>query len=120
MSKESFKLFAKNHPELAEKVLKDNVSWQKLYELYEIYGAESTIWNNYLERNLPAVTSQATSLSSFKDLYNTIKNIDLDSVQQGVNNLQKTIGLLQEIGLGTRSTPTETYEQRPIYKSFED
>ena len=47
MSKESFKLFAKNHPELAEKVLKDNVSWQKLYELYEIYGAESTIWNNY-------------------------------------------------------------------------
>lgn len=121
MSKESFKLFAKAHPELASAVLKNTVSWQKLYELFEIYGAESSIWDTYITSPLTRSTSQAQSLTSFKDLYNTIKNIDLDSVQQGVNNLQKTIGLLQDIGLGTKTTtPPQTYEPRPLYKTFED
>ena len=51
MSKESFKLFAKNHPELAEKVLRATVSWQQLYEICEIYGENNTIWTNYIENN---------------------------------------------------------------------
>ena len=50
MSKESFKLFAKNHPELAEKVLRGTVSWQQLYEIYEIYGENNSIWTNYIEK----------------------------------------------------------------------
>ena len=49
MSKESFKIFARNHPELANQVLSDKISWQKLYELYEIYGEDGTIWNKYFE-----------------------------------------------------------------------
>ena len=38
MSKESFKTFARNNPELASSVLDNKVTWQQLYELYEIYG----------------------------------------------------------------------------------
>ena len=36
MSKESFKLFAKNHPELAEKVLKDNENVVLDYKTFSI------------------------------------------------------------------------------------
>ena len=52
-------------------------------------------------------------------MFNTIKNLDMESVQKGVTNLQKTIGLLQELGL---SIPKETtsYEANPIYRRFED
>ena len=63
MSKESFKLFAKNHPELAEKVLRGTVSWQQLYEIYEIYGENNSIWTNYIENN------KVFETASFKELF---------------------------------------------------
>ena len=47
MSKETFKLFVRRHPELANYVLKNNTSWQQIYEIYELYGENNSIWNNY-------------------------------------------------------------------------
>lgn len=119
MSKETFKIFARNHPELARSVLKDEVSWQKLYELYEIYGENSQIWDSYTSSRSLVNKVENTS-SSFKDLFNAVKNIDLDSVQKGVTNLQKTIGLLQDIGLTNTKPAVPNYEPRPMYKYFED
>ena len=103
MSKESFLSFAREHPELAKEVLDKNVSWQQLYELYEIYGENHSIWNRYLKKDF--------DLNSFKDLFQMIKNIDLDSVQTGIQNIQKTIGLLQDIGIGKQTS-------EPIYRRF--
>lgn len=114
MSKENFKIFARNHPELANYVLKGTTSWQQFYELYEIYGENSSVWNNYFTTTIP--DSINSSANTVKDFVNTFKNLDIDSVQQGINNIQKTIGLLQNIGLSNRNT----YEPRPIYKRFED
>ena len=119
MSKETFKIFARNHPELAQSVLKDEVSWQKLYELYEIYGENSQIWDSYTSSRSFVNKVESTS-SSFKDLFNAVKNIDLDSVQKGVTNLQKTICLLQDIGLTNTKPAVSNYEPRPMYKYFED
>lgn len=118
MSKETFKLFARNHPELASHVLKEEVTWQRLYELYEIYGEDSKVWDGYIVRSLPSQIEQGQN--TFKDLVGVIKNIDLGSVQKGVNNLQKTIGLLQDIGIGGTNRKKDTYEPRPLYKYFED
>ena len=122
MSKETFKLFAKNHPELATQVMSGKTNWQKLYELFEIYGEDSNVWTSYTSTTRSASTESASGKSaSFKDLFNTFKNIDLDSVQKGVTNLQKTIGLLQDIGIGgTATKAASSYEPRPMYKYFED
>lgn len=124
MSKELFKIFAKSHPELASKVLSRNVSWQQLYELYEIYGEDNSIWNNYLDSTGNSSDINNNSIkeqTSFKDLFNTFKNLDMESVQQGVSNLQKTIGLLQDLGLGAaKNISSNTYEPRPIYQHFDD
>ena len=118
MSKETFKLFARNHPELASSVLKGNTSWQQLYELYEIYGENNSIWNQYF--TTPSITDNITSsASTIKDFISSFKNMDMDSVQKGITNIQKTISLLQEIGLGSRNNNVN-YEARPIYKRFED
>lgn len=113
MSKETFKLFARDHPELATSVLSGKTTWQKLYELYDIYGESSPVWDTYFKKNtLP-------SQSTFKDLFNTFRSLDMESVQKGVINLQKTIGLLQDLGIGSKETPP-TYEPQPIYRRFED
>ena len=117
MSKETFKLFAKSHPELAYEVINGKTTWQKLYELFDIYGENSSIWNQYSNNIIP---SSSTSIATtFKDFFNTVRNVDLDSVQKGVNNLQKTIGLLQEIGIGNTAA-NNIPEARPMYKYFED
>ena len=112
MSKESFKLFVRKHPELADKVLRGSTSWQQLYEIYELYGENNSIWNNYINKN--SITEEITSgASTIKDFINNLKNIDMDSVQKGITNIQKTIGLLQDIGITNK-------EPEPIYKRFED
>ena len=120
MSKETFKSFARNHTELANYVMNGKTNWQKLYELYEIYGENSNIWSEYF-KDSPSTLSETTDLSSnIKELMQNIKNIDLNSVQKGITNIQKALGLLQDIGLGQGKIPESTYEPRPLYQHFDD
>lgn len=115
MSKETFKSFARNHPELAKQVLNNKVSWQKLYELYEIYGENNNIWNEFI-----STSNNQTTITTFKELFTNFKNIDLDSVQKGITNLQKTLGLLQDLGVGQRTNQSLQYEPKPLFRYFED
>lgn len=117
MSKDLFKKFVRLHPELGSSVMDGKTSWQKLYELYDMYGEESDVWDKYIKKNYSI--SNSTRSSSFSELVNMIKNVDLESVQKGVNSLQKTIGLLQDIGIGA-ATKEKSYEPRPMYKYFDD
>lgn len=112
MSKETFKVFAQKHPELATSVLKEKTTWQKLYELYDIYGEKSTVWDSFIETR--------NSKESIKDLFQTFKNLDMEQVQKGVASLQKTIGFLQDMGLGSTQNTRTTYEPKPIYTYFDD
>lgn len=114
MSKEKFKDFARLHPELAKSVISNKVSWQKLYELYDIYGENSSVWNEYFNNNID-------SENKISDIMSTIKKVDLKSVQSGIQSIQKAIGLLQEIGVGkVNDIPNNEYKARPLYKYFED
>ena len=45
MSKESFKNFIRTKPELVEYVTNGEMTWQKFYELYDIYGEDNNIWD---------------------------------------------------------------------------
>ncbi len=111
MSKESFKVFARSHPELISSVMSGDMSWQKLYELYDIYGDDNEVWDKYISNT----TSKETS---FKDIFNNLKNIDMNSFQKGIENIQKTIGLLQ--GLGSDSKNSSNYIPRETYHHMED
>ena len=75
MSKESFKDFARLHPELATQVVNNKISWQKLYELYDIYGTNSSVWNTYLQSPSKEISKETT----LNDIVTTIKGVDLNS-----------------------------------------
>lgn len=117
MSKETFKSFARLHPELANTVLSGNATWQQLYELYEIYGENNKVWDSYFPSS--SVDSISHSANTIKDFIHTFQNLDMDSVQKGITNIQKTIGLLQDIGIGNKKDAL-SYEAKPIYQKFED
>ena len=113
MSKEEFKSFVRKNPSLIKYVNNNSMTWQKFYEMYDMYGESNDVWNNYLN------TTLSSSENAFRELVNTVKTINLEKVQKGINSLQKTISLVQELGSSNNTTPKE-YERRPIYKHFED
>ncbi len=126
MSKEAFKTFVRENPSLIKYVNNNTMTWQKFYEMYELYGTDNSVWNNYLKNNTTdTIKSKTTNTSSsisaeraFKELITTVKGLNLEKVQKGINSIQKTISLVQELG-GSATSPGQ-YERRPIYKHFED
>ena len=52
--------------------------------------------------------------------YNNFKNLDLTSVQKTINNLQKTLSVIQDIAVGQSNNSSLPYEKKPLYKYFED
>lgn len=108
MSKESFKTFVRNKPELAKYVQEKNISWQSIYELYELYGENSDIWKDY---------STSKFNTTINDVLNTIKNIDIEKLQSGIENIQNTISLVQNLGSNKDSN---TYEPTRTYQHIDD
>ena len=125
MSKENFKAFVREHPELAQYVMNKKTSWQEFYELYDLYGEDNKVWNNYFNKTntTTPVNNLSTRENAMGELIKMVKNVDLKSVQKTVGNLQKTIGLLQDLGIGSASSAASnatSYEPRPMYRYFED
>ena len=49
-NKEEFKLFVKSHPELISFVKNGEMTWQKFYETYSLYGKDDNVWNKYFKK----------------------------------------------------------------------
>ena len=116
--KEEFKEFVKTKPELIDYVNNGTMTWQKFYEINDLYGADRSVWDKY-KRIEPSVNNT----SSINKLTDLVKNVDLDSIQNHINTAQKALGFIQEL---TTKTPTQTpltkgpTTPRPINKFFED
>ena len=111
--KESFKLFAKNHPELITSIKNGEGTWQKFYEIYDIYGEDPQAWSTYFPNNSSNIKTGITDI---------VKNIDMDSIQKHINTAQKALNLVSELtGKSTSSiSPKTPLNPRPINKFFED
>ena len=121
MGKEDFKRFVRSNPSLIDYVNNKEHTWQEFYEMYDIYGENSSIWDKYKEVGDISSESIASKMTvgdtSLKDLFNMIKKVDLESVRKGAEGLQKAIALVQDF---TKSNINNVYKARPLYQHFED
>ena len=99
--KEEFKEFVKKHPRLLKPVQNGDTTWQKLYEIYDLYGEEGEAWNDYLkpkneDRALNTEKAAVGAATGFglAELVNVFKNLDLDSLQNGIGNIQRVLGVI--------------------------
>ena len=112
MSKETFKEFVSNKPELADYVASKEMSWQDFYELYDMYGEDENVWRKYQK--------SSTNSSSITDV---LKNLDVDSLEEGMGKIEKALSFFGEL---TKSSPTDNVSStipninRPITKFFGD
>lgn len=108
---EEFKKFVRDNPNFASYIKDGTMTWQKFYELYDMYGSDSDIWNDYKETKKSPTLNEIVSIA---------KKIDIDKLQEGVNSLSKAVGLFSDL-FSNKSTKTElNYKPRAIYKRFED
>ena len=112
MAKEDFKRFVRSHPELIQHVNNGNMSWQKFYEIYDMYGEESSVWDEYKQEKKKSPT--------INEIVNMAKNIDMNKLQDGVNSLSKAVGLFSDLFANNKATTTSTYKPRAVYRRFDD
>jgi len=122
---DEFKSFVRQNPNLANYIKDGSMTWQKFYELYDMYGSENEVWNSYKKNDVrnDNVTKTAAPLGSFTlaDTLNFIKNIDLDSLQNGISSIQRVVGVVSDLtNKNTVSQNKSEYKPRPLYKHFED
>lgn len=131
MQKERFKIFVRNHPNLANFVHDKKMTWQQFYELYDLYGEDDKVWGSFLnnssDRSSTINTSNNTNSSinlvnTLRDFLGLFKGIDLNTVQKTLTSLDKAIEAFKGISFNDRDNNDNrnNYEERPKYKYFED
>lgn len=115
MKLESFKNFVKNNPYLVKYVTNNKMTWQKFYEIYDLYGEDDNIWNDFKKNDTS--TSSSNIGNAFKEIINLVKGIDLNSVQKALNSLDKAIDAFKGFN---NNENINLYQERPKNKYFED
>lgn len=115
-TKDDFKNFAYKHPELVRYIKSGEATWQKFYEIYDIYGEDSDVWNDYRKTE-----SVSTGMAGFTE---KLKNFDVNSIQEHIKTAQKALNLVQELtskGADNLASVSKGPSiPRPINKFFED
>ncbi len=122
-TKDNFKEFASRNKYLASSVTSGKTSWQKLFELYDIYGEESDVWNEF--KNIRKVKEETKLSDTVKSVVDNIKNIDVDKLEENIGSLQKALGFLEEIMVSKdkdkkESKTTSKKSLKDIERFFDD
>lgn len=121
MKKEEFKEFVKKNPQLLSFVKEGSMTWQKFYEMYDLFGEDESIWKDYLKEKEEKIESTVKTGLTFTEFINWLKNVDLDGLQEGIGNVQRVLGVVQDFSKKNESTSSKSsYKPRPLYKHFED
>ena len=120
MKKEEFKVFVRNNPKLINYVRNNKMTWQGFYEMYDLYGSDSSIWDEYIKEEIKIEKSDKGIYNlTLSEVVKWVKNVDLDSLEQGIGNIQKVLGVVQDF-TKKDNIESNTYKPRPLYKHFED
>lgn len=112
-NKEAFKDFVKTNPNLIKYVRDGSKTWQNFYELFSLYGSDASVWNEYLG-------STVSNASKSSDFFTWLKSIDVNNIQNGVESIQRVLGVFQDFTNKDDGSKVEEYKPRPLYKHFED
>ena len=121
--KEEFKAFVRKRPELIKYVNSGDMTWQKFYEMYDLYGEEESVWKKYLDNDFKNETVKDISkTTAFADFLAFLKTVNLDSLQEGIGSIQRVLGVFQDFSNNKSNTKDDKkeYKPRPLYKHFED
>ena len=104
---DNFKSFVRRNPNLITYVREKNTSWQELYELYDLYGEDPTIWNKYLNKEEKR-GEESSNNNPLNNILTMAKNIDTDKLQDGLSSIQKAVDLFGGLLVKDKGTSTKS------------
>lgn len=114
-----FKEFIKENSFLIDKVHNKEVSWQKLYETYDIYGPTHELFNKEVVKK---TNQNILSKEGIMNAINTFKDIDLEKLSNGLDSLKKVVSTIQEITKPEISETTNIpeYIKKSTFRRYND
>ena len=109
---EDFKQFVRLHPELNERVLKKENTWQELFETLDMTGEQGL---NIKEGS----SSKIEGNESFKEIMNLVRRVNPDSLTKALNTASKFLTVFQGFN-ANKAQSQNTYKQDPLFGKFSD
>ena len=111
---DEFKQFIKDKHYLALKVKDGTYSWQTLYETYDMFGPDHEFFK---EEKVVEETQEQTDNNSINKIFNQIKKVDTKKISDGLENVKKIVGLIDEFRPSvTSSSKLATSRIKPFRK----
>jgi len=121
--KEKFKEYIRKHPSLVKSVNGGVITWQGLYELYDIYGENDDVFKEFYTEEKKVVETSSDEKISLKNIISTFKEINVDEIKKNLESMQKTLTFLEEFVLPDKKEEKliETVvNPKPLDNFFED
>lgn len=120
---EEFKTFIKNNPFLLDRVQTSEVSWQQLYETYDIYGESHPLFSKKKVNNSSNVKSNTQNNDYVKSAISLFKNIDMDKLSENLQSIKKVIGAISEITSVNETSKNDNvpnFSKKNTYRRYND
>lgn len=113
---DEFKEFIKDKDYLINKVHNKEVSWQTLYETYDLYGKEHDLFKNNLKQN-----NTLLSKEGINNAINAFKDIDLEKVSTSLESIKKVVNTIQEITkVDSKEVDIPEYMKKSTFRRYND
>ena len=116
---EEFKLFVKDKHFLANKVKDGTYSWQTLYETYDMFGPEHEFFNPE-PTNLNKNEEEKLESNSINKIFNQIKQVDTKKISDGLENVKKIVGLIDEFRPNVSSSSKLAASRIKPFRKYND
>ena len=122
-SLEKFKEFVRKHPSLVTEVRRGIYSWQEVYEDWYLLGEDNKLWETFRdhresnEGGEEEVKRRKEESEAVSSLFDSLKNVDVQSMQKHVSNLSQALGAISGVISQFQSSSQEK-EKTPVKKSF--
>ena len=117
MSKlDEFKIFIKDQDEVLDKIHKGKLSWQQVYEIYDIHGPTNSLFKQPKKeetRNSKSSNQLTNALKAFQD-------VDMDKISDNLQSLQKVLGIFSEFSKNNTKVDPSHSMSRGNYKRYND
>ena len=115
---DEFKTFIKNKTFLIDKVHSNEISWQKLYETYDLYGPEHELFKEVVAQKN---TSSLLTKEGINTAINAFKKVDLDKVSNSLDSIKKVVTTIQEITKSdTITQDLPEYMKKSTFRRYND
>ncbi|MDX8364940.1 YlbD family protein [Cytobacillus sp. IB215665] len=94
-----FKEFVKQHPKLISEVRQGEKTWQEFFEDWYLFGDDDEMWDEYKGRNSndSSEDNNETKPEILGTFLSSLKNMDLNQVEQHLNTFGEAITTLQSV-----------------------